>query len=185
MTTTITPIVSLSRGYHPEHRELVYQWGKYPPRKTYLHLRDIDGIFDVLETNESQKISKYFIIVDRSKRRNAETMIHEITKALVSRIQDDTDLDAQLHLDQYLSLRTKLSLRGYTLEAVEPDKDIFNSATLPKLSSRQTYVDMSLNFGTKEVADMFPSLPAPAQPNPQKQTPTETQLVCATPSVAA
>ena len=35
---------------------------------------------------------------------------------------------------------------------------------------------MSLNFGTKEVADMFPSLPAPTPPNPWKQTLTETQL---------
>ena len=31
------------QGYHPEHRELVIQWAKYPARKTYQHLRDIDG----------------------------------------------------------------------------------------------------------------------------------------------
>ena len=37
---------------------------------------------------------------------------------------------------------------------------------------------MSLDFGTKEMADAFSSLPAPAPvpPNPWKQTPTETQL---------
>ena len=37
---------------------------------------------------------------------------------------------------------------------------------------------MSLNFGTKEIVDAFPSLPAlaPAPPNPWKQTTTETQL---------
>ena len=107
-------------------------------------------------------------------------VIHEIMKALVSRIQDDADPDAQLHFNQYLSLRTKLSLSGYTSEVVELDKDNVNSVTLPKSSSRQTYVDMSLNFGTKEVADMFPSLPAPAPalapPNSWKQTLIETQL---------
>ena len=103
-------------------------------------------------------------------------VIHEIMKALVSRIQDNADPDAQLHFDQYPSLRTKFSLSGYTSEAAELDKDTFNSATLPKSSSRQTYVNMSLNFGTKEMTDMFPSLPPLAPPNPWKQTPTETQL---------
>ena len=57
------------QGYHPEHRELVIQLAKYPPRKTYKHLQDIDSVFDVVETNKSKKIGKYFCIVDRSKRR--------------------------------------------------------------------------------------------------------------------
>ena len=56
------------QGYHPEHRELAIQWAKYLARKTYLHLRDIDGVFNVVETNKSQKIGKYFCIVDRNKR---------------------------------------------------------------------------------------------------------------------
>ena len=135
-------------------------------------MRYIDGIFDVVKTNESQKIGKYFCIVDRSKRRSAEMVIHDIMKALVSRIQDNADPDTQLQCDQHPPLCTKLSLGGYTSEAAELDKVIFSP--LPKLSSRQTYVDMNLNFGTKEMADMFPSLPAPAPPNPWKQTPTET-----------
>ena len=96
-------------------------------------------------------------------------VIHKIMKAPVSCIQNDADPDAQLHFDQYPSLRTKLSLGGYTSEAAELDKDICNSATLPKSSSRQIYVDMSLNFGTEEVADMFSSLLAPAPPDPWKQ----------------
>ena len=87
-------------------------------------------------------------------------------KALVDCIQDDADPEEKLHFDQYPSLRTKLSLGGYTSEAAKLDEDIFSP--LPNSSSRQTYVDMSLNFGTKEMADAFPSLPAPAPapPNP-------------------
>ena len=50
------------QGYHSEHRELAIKWGKYPPRKTYLHLRDIDGVYDVVETNKSQKIGKWCIV---------------------------------------------------------------------------------------------------------------------------
>ena len=41
------------QGYHPEHRDLVIQWEKYPARKTYHHLQEIDGVFDVVKTNES------------------------------------------------------------------------------------------------------------------------------------
>ena len=47
-------------------------------------------------------------------------------KALVSRIQDEADPDAQKHFDQYPSLRTQLSLGGYSTEATELDKDIFS-----------------------------------------------------------
>ena len=55
------------QGYHPEYRELAVRWGTYPPRKVYMHLHDIDGVYNVVETNESQRIGKYFIIVDRNK----------------------------------------------------------------------------------------------------------------------
>ena len=103
-------------------------------------------------------------------------VIHEIMKALVSCIQDIADPDAQIHFDQYPSLRTKLSLGGYTSEVAELDTDIFNSATLLKSSLRQTYVDMRLNFGTKEVADMFPSLPVQVPTNQWKRTQPENQL---------
>ena len=92
------------QGYHTEHRDLVIKWGTYPARKTYHHLRDIDGVFDVVETNESQTIGKYFIICESSKRREIEKVIHEIMKALVSCIQDDADEAAQMHFDQYPSL---------------------------------------------------------------------------------
>ena len=81
-------------------------------------------------------------------------------KALVGCIQDIADPNSQMHFEQYPLLRTKLSLGGYTSAAVELDKDIFDSAILPKSLSKQTYVDMSLNFGTEESKNMFPSLPA-------------------------
>ena len=55
------------QGYHPEHRELVIQWAKYPVKKTYQHLRDIDGVFNVVETNESQTIGKYFVSLKEAK----------------------------------------------------------------------------------------------------------------------
>ena len=61
-------------------------------------------------------------------------------------------------------------------EAAELDKDIFSP--LPPSSSRQAFVDITLNFGTKDMTDAFPALPAPAlaPPNPWKQTTTENQL---------
>ena len=52
--------------------------------------------------------------------------IPEIMKALLSQIQDDVNPDAQLYFDQYPSLRTKLSVDGYTSEAAELVKDIVN-----------------------------------------------------------
>ena len=82
------------QGYHSEHRGLVIKWDKILPRKTYKYLRDIDGVFNIVETNENEKIGKYFAICERSKRREVERIIHEITKALVSRIQDEADFDA-------------------------------------------------------------------------------------------
>ena len=33
-----------------------------------MHLCDIDEVYYVVETNESQRIGKFFIIVDRNKR---------------------------------------------------------------------------------------------------------------------
>ena len=60
------------QGYHQEHRELVTKWGNYQARKTYHHLRDIDGVFGVAETNVSQSFGNYFIIYERSKRSNVE-----------------------------------------------------------------------------------------------------------------
>ena len=141
-----------------------------------MHLHDIDGVYNVVETNESQRIGKYFIIVDRNKQRDDEMVIHEIMKVLVLRIQDIADPDAQMHFQQYSSLRTQFSLGGYTSEAAELDKDIFDGSILTKSSLKQTYFDMSLNFGSKESKDWFPSLPATMTANSWKQTPPENQL---------
>ena len=54
-------------GYHPDHQILAVSFGNHPSRKVCMHLRDIDGVYDVVETNKSQRINKYFIIVDRNK----------------------------------------------------------------------------------------------------------------------
>ena len=55
------------QGYHPEHRELAIQWAQYPARKTYQHLRDIDGVFDVVETNEARKLASIFVLLTEAK----------------------------------------------------------------------------------------------------------------------
>ena len=163
-------------GYHPEHRDLAFKFRTYPPRKVYMHLRDIDGAYKIVETNESQRIGKYFTIVDRNKRRDAELVTHEIMKALVHCIRDIVDPDAQMNFQQYPSLRTKLSLGGYTLEVEALDKDICDSSTLTKSFSKQTYFDMNLNFGTNKSENTFLSLPTIMTANPWKQTQPENQL---------
>ena len=96
-------------------------------------------------------------------------------KALVSRIQDESDHDAQKYFGEYPSLRTHLSYGGYTAEAAALDKDIFSPFSAG--SSSSTFSNMTLNFGTEDMVDAFPALPAPAPPqNPWKQTTPENQL---------
>ena len=171
----ITDCVTVT-GYHPEHRNLVIKWGNYKARKVYHHLSDIDGVFDVVETNESQSIGKYFVICERSKRAEVEKVIHEINKALVRSIQDDADSDAKMHFNQYPSLRTKMSLGGYTEQAAALDADIFSPIT--NSSPQQAIFDMSLDFGPEAMVGSFPLLspPVPVVPNPWKPTTTENQL---------
>ena len=96
-------------------------------------------------------------------------------KALVTRIQDESDHDAQKHFGEYPSLRSQLSYGGYTAEAAELDKDIFS--TFSSGNSSSTFSNMSIDFGTEDVADAFPALPAPPpRNNPWKQNPPENQL---------
>ena len=99
-------------------------------------------------------------------------------KALVRSIQDDADADARMHFNQYPSLRTKMSLGGYTEQAAALDADIFSPIT--NSSPQQAIFDLSLDFGPEAMAGSgsFPLLskPAPAVPNPWKQTTTENQL---------
>ena len=56
-------------GYHPDHRNLAVSFGKHPSQKVYKHLIEIDGVYNVVETNESQELGKYFVIVERNKQR--------------------------------------------------------------------------------------------------------------------
>ena len=97
-------------------------------------------------------------------------------KALVSSIQDDADEAAQMHFDQYPSLRTHLSIGGYTSQAATLDAEIFSP--LPNSSPRQAIFDMSLDFGLEAMAGAFPLLlpSVPPPQNPWRQTPTENQL---------
>ena len=117
--------------------------------RVYKHLNDIYGVYDVVKTNESQRVGKYFIIVDKNKQRAAELVIHKIMQALVHRIQDIADHDAEMKLNnQFPSLWSRLSQGGHTSEAAELDCDIFNHSTLAKSFSKPTYFDMGMNFGT-------------------------------------
>ena len=96
-------------------------------------------------------------------------------KALVGRIQGESDHDAQKHFGEYPSLRTQLSYGGYSAQAAELDKDIFSTFSSGSLQS--TFASMTLNFGTKEMTNEFLALPPPALPsNPWKQNTTENQL---------
>ena len=68
--------------YHPDHRNLKVSFGQHLSQKVYKHLIEIYGVYDVVETNQSQELGKYFVIVERNKRQQAELIIHEIMKAL-------------------------------------------------------------------------------------------------------
>ena len=163
------------QGYHPEHRNLDIALDNLQPRKTYKHLRNIDGVYDIAETNESASIGKYFAICESSKKPEVEKAIHAIMKAVVARIQDESDHDAQKHFGEYPSLRSQLSYGGYTAEAAELDKDIFS--TFSSGTSSSPFSNMSIDFGTEDAADAFPALPAPPpRNNPWKQNPPENQL---------
>ena len=54
-------------GYHPDHRNLVVSFGTHSPQKVYKHLNGINGVYDVVETNQSQEKGKFFVVCDRSK----------------------------------------------------------------------------------------------------------------------
>ena len=56
-------------GYHPDHRNFKFSYGQQPSQKVYKHLLEIDGVHDVVETNQSPELGKYFVIVERNKRR--------------------------------------------------------------------------------------------------------------------
>ena len=149
-------------GHHPDHQNLEVSFGQYPSQKVYKHLMEIDGVYDVVETNQSLELAKYFIIVERNKRRQDELIIHEIMKALSLQITDIRDNDAGKHFNQYPSLRLRLSQGGYTMEAVELDKEIYDSATLSKSFSRTPYFEMGIQLGTDDLVDELPTIPSPA-----------------------
>ena len=114
-------------GYHPDHRELIVKVWILPAQEVYKILRGIDGVYDVVEMNQSQAKGKHFIICDRAKRQQVERIIHEVMKAITLRITDDCDLRAEKHYKHCPSLRSRLSQLGYTMQAAELDRDIYNS----------------------------------------------------------
>ena len=80
-----------------------------------MHLSRINGVYDMVETNQSQELGKYFVVVERSKRQQAELIIHEVMKAIAFRITDIGDNSAEKHFQQCPSLRSRLSQGGYTM----------------------------------------------------------------------
>ena len=58
-----TDCITIDR-YHLMYRDLKIAIGNQAPQKAYKYLSNIDGVYDVVETNESQSKGKYFIIVE-------------------------------------------------------------------------------------------------------------------------
>ena len=67
-------------GFHPHYQRLKVKFGNQPMQRVYKHLNEIDGMYDVVETNESQSVGKYFIIVDKNKQREAKLVVPKICK---------------------------------------------------------------------------------------------------------
>ena len=78
-------------GYHPTYCDLHIVIGDQVPQKTYRHLIYIEGVFDVVETNESQSEGKYFIIVDKNIQQQAKQTINVILEAIINRFNDIAD----------------------------------------------------------------------------------------------
>ena len=93
-------------GYHPDHRELVVKVGNLSVQQAYKILRGIDGVYDLIKTNQSQVKGKYFFLCNTAKQQEAERTIHEVMKAITLRITDDCDLSAEKHYEQCPSLRS-------------------------------------------------------------------------------
>ena len=155
--------------YHPDHRTLVVKVGNQPAQQVYKILNEIDGVYDVVETNQSQDKGKYFVVCDRAKQQEAERIIHEVMKAITLRITDDCDLPAEKHYEQCPSLRSRLSQGGYTMQAAALDKEIYNPTTLPKSYTTKPYFDMmGLSLGTDDILDT----PAAVSPAPNAWKPS-------------
>ena len=161
-------------GYHPDHRTLVVIFGDHPAQDVYKLLRGIDGVYNVVETNQSQEKGKYFIVCDRSKGQKAERIIHEVMKALTFQITDICD-PAEKHFEQWPSLRSRLSQGGYTMQAAALDKEIYNPSTLPKSHTTTPYFDMmGLSLGTEDILDTPATFSSP--PNAWKTPQPANQL---------
>ena len=58
-----TNCITIDR-FHPNYRKLAVKFWKYSMKKVYKHVNGIDGVCDVVETDKSQSVGKYFIIMD-------------------------------------------------------------------------------------------------------------------------
>ena len=84
------------------------------------------------------------------------------------RITNECDLAAEKHYKQCLSLRSRLSQGGYTMQATELDKDIYNPKTLPKSYTTKPYFDMAgFTLGTDDILNT----PAAVSPAPNAWKP--------------
>ena len=71
-------------------------------------------------------------------------------------------------------MRSRLSQGGYTIQAAELDKEIYNISTLSKSFTTTPYFEMGIHLGTEDILDEFPTLPAPS--NAWKTQQPENQL---------
>ena len=84
-------------------------------------------------------------------------------KAITLRITDDCDLRAEKHYEHCPSLRSRLSQRGYTMQAAELHRDVYNPKTLPKSYTTKPYFDMTgFSLGTDDILDT-PAAVSPPQ----------------------
>ena len=133
-------------GYHPNHQNLRVTVGKNQPPKVHRLLLGIDGVYDVVKTNQSQELDKFFIITERKKRQQVKKTIHKIMQALSLQIQmtDIADDNAEKYFYQCPSLRSRLSQGGYTTKAAEFHKDIFDTDMLSKSFAGTPFFEMDI-----------------------------------------
>ena len=98
-------------------------------QKAYTYLINTDGVFDVVETNESQSEGKYFIIMDKNKWQQAKQTIDGILKVSIDQLRDIADNKANMLYKIFPSPRLWFSAGGYTSKPAEMYGDLFDETT--------------------------------------------------------
>lgn len=113
-------------GHHPHYQDLELSIDGHTFKKNYKYLKKADGFIDVVETNDSMKDGKYFIIVDTTKWLQAETAIDSILKATILKLRNREDIKAQMRYNVYPSLQLGFSARGYLAQSAASFANMFN-----------------------------------------------------------